>query len=127
MVSSKVKEKMMKSLEKSGLTRTGAIFIASLICWKSFFPSPLHSKGSSFFNKWLMGFTISTKFGTNVLMKLIYPEKDCKGFFSLERGIFLMGSIFEGSIEMASLDMICPNKFPLSTPKIDFIGLREMP
>jgi hypothetical protein len=38
-----------------------------------------------------------------------------------------MASILEGSTEIPSLEMICPNKFPLSTPKIDFLGLREIP
>jgi hypothetical protein len=79
------------------------------------------------FNKRLMGFMILAKFGTNLLMKLICPKKDCKDFLSLGKGIFLMDSILEGSIEMPSLEMICPNSFPVSTLKIDFFGLREMP
>jgi hypothetical protein len=37
-----------------------------------------------------------------------------------------MNSIMEGYIEIPSLEMICPNNFPLSTLKINFSGLREM-
>jgi hypothetical protein len=83
--------------------------------------------GASPFNKRFSGLTISVKFGMNLLMKLILPKKDCKYFLSLGRGIFSIASILEGSTEIPSLEMICPNKFPLSTPKIDFLGLRETP
>jgi hypothetical protein len=118
---------MMKSLEKSGLAKTGVIIIASLIRWKSIFPSLSHLKRTSFFNKRLSGFAILTKFGMNLLMKLIWPKKDCRAFLYLWRGIFLMASILEGSIEIPYFEMIWPNNMPLSTLKIDFLGLREMP
>jgi hypothetical protein len=38
-----------------------------------------------------------------------------------------MNSSLEGSIEIPSLEMIWPNNLPLSTQKIDFLELREMP
>jgi hypothetical protein len=117
----------MKSLVKSGLTKIVAIVMASLICSKSLFPLSSHSKQASPFNKLFKGLTISTKFGMNLLMKLILPKNDCKDFLSLGRGIFLFASILEGSTEIPSLEMICPNNFPLYTPKIDFLGLRETP
>jgi hypothetical protein len=63
----------------------------------------------------------------NLLMKVIWPKKDCKALLSLGRGIFLMASILEGYIEISYLEMIYPNNFPLSIPKIDFLGLREIP
>jgi hypothetical protein len=75
----------------------------------------------------MRGFTISTKFGMNLLMKLILPKKDCKDFLSLGRGIFSMASILEVSIEIPSLEMICPNNFPLYTPKIDLLELKGIP
>jgi hypothetical protein len=38
-----------------------------------------------------------------------------------------MASTLAGSIVIPSLEMIWPSNLPLSTPKIDFLGLREMP
>jgi hypothetical protein len=107
MVSFEAKEKMMKSLEKFGLTKTGAIIITSLICSKDSLPSLSHSKWASFLSNLLRGLTISTKFGTNLLIKLIWTKKDYKDFLSLGRGIFLMASTLAGSIMIPSLEMVC--------------------
>jgi hypothetical protein len=117
----------MNYLAKSVMTKIGVIVIYSLICWKSNFPSLSHLKGTSLFNKRLSGFTISVKFRMNLLMKLIWKNKDDRDLLSLGRGIFLMDSILEGSIEIPYWEIIWTNKFPLSTSKIDFLGLREMP
>jgi hypothetical protein len=127
MVSFKEKEKMMKSLKNFGLSKTCATIIASLIRLKENIPSLSHSKQMSSFSNLLMGLTILTKFGTNLLINLIWPKKDCKDFLSLERGIFLMASTLAVSIVIPSLEMMCPSNLAFSTPKIDFLGLREMP
>jgi hypothetical protein len=37
-----------------------------------------------------------------------------------------MASTLAGSIMIPSLEMMCPSNLPLSTPKIDFLGLREI-
>jgi hypothetical protein len=38
-----------------------------------------------------------------------------------------MDSTLTGSIMIPSFEMIWPSNLPLSMPKIDFLGLREMP
>jgi hypothetical protein len=89
MVSFEAKENMMKSLAKFGLTRTGAIVIASLIRWKANLPSLSHSKWESFFNNLLRGLTISTKFRNEPPYEVNLAKEGLQGFLVFrERDIF---------------------------------------
>jgi hypothetical protein len=63
----------------------------------------------------------------NLLINLIFSKNYRKYFLLVGGRKFLIDSIISGSMEIPSSKTICPNKFPLLIPKIDFSILREMP
>jgi hypothetical protein len=69
---------------------------------------------------------ISTKYGTNLLMKLILPKKDCMDILLCGGGIFIMALVLFGYMEILSLDITCPNKMPSKKTKMVFFGFKEI-
>jgi hypothetical protein len=74
-VSKEEKEKIKKSLELLGLISTGASINAFFIWIKGSLGSTVHFTYFPFLSMAVMCFTISMKFGTNLLRKLIFPKK----------------------------------------------------
>ena len=109
------------------LINRGVLVMASLMHLKDSLPSLVHSNLASFFNSFCKGFMYSTRFGINLLMKLMCPLKYWRDLKFLGKGIFLMASILSGSILTPSLEMMCPRRFPSSISNTDFAGLREIP
>jgi len=125
-ISSKANENKMKSFEWSWLTSIREDMIASLIFLKFFLLSWSCLNWQSFFNKLNKGFTISEKFEINLLIKFILPKNDCMAFLFFGRGIFFMAPTLAGSTWIPSFEIMWPNNFPWSTPKIDFLGFNEI-
>ena len=116
----------MKSHEKSGLIKTGAWEIAFLISSKDLLVSSLHLKATSFFSRALNGIILSAKFGTNLRMKLIFPRKDCRDFLLTGGRMSFIDWTLSGSMETPLGEATCPNSFPSSIPKTNFLGFSEM-
>lgn len=76
MVCSEANEKIMKSLLKLGLMRTGVLARASLIASKYFLASTVHLCVESFFNMLFKSLISYAKLEMNVLRKFILPKND---------------------------------------------------
>jgi hypothetical protein len=86
-----------------------------------------HLKDMSFLRKALMGFILLEKIGTNLRIKFIFPKNDCKDFLLTWGHTYMIYWILFGSTKIPSYETMCPKSFPLSIPKIDFLGLKEIP
>ena len=78
--------------------KVGAYSMASLISSKSSLLSFVHLKLKYLFIISCSGFTISMKSKMNLLMKFIFPRKDCMAFLLCGSTIDLIASILPGSI-----------------------------
>jgi hypothetical protein len=67
---------------------------------------------------------ISTKYGTNLLTKLILLKKDYMDILLCGGGIFIMALVISRSTEISSLEITCPNKMPSKTTKMVFFGFK---
>lgn len=117
----------MNSLLKFGFLKTGAWVIANLIFWKASLPSLVQTKSTSFFNIRVIDLTMLEKSWINLLMKLIWPKKDCKAFLLDGRVRSFIALTLFGSIAQPSFKITWPNNLPSSTIKIDFLGFSDMP
>ena len=70
------KEKMNKSLVKSGLIRTGVCVSSCFNSSKDCFASMVHLTPISLFSMFVMFLRSFARFGMNLLKKLIFPMKD---------------------------------------------------
>ena len=70
-------EKMKESLVKLGLIRTDVWVSACFTSSKDLFSSMVHLTPISFLNMFVMFLRSSSRFGMNLLKKLIFPMKDC--------------------------------------------------
>jgi hypothetical protein len=86
-----------------------------------------HMNTVSFFSNALIGFILSTKFGTNLRMKFIFPKKDCRDFLLAGGRTSLIDWSLSGSVEIPPSEAMCLKSFPLSIPKTDFLGFKEIP
>ena len=98
MVCSEENENIMNSLEKLGLTNTGASVKAFLISEKDLLALIDYLKLLSFFNILLIYFTTSTKFVINLLKKLTVLRNDWISFLFLGMLILCMAATLSGSL-----------------------------
>ena len=111
-VCSDAKEKMKKSLVKSGLSRTGVWVSVFFTSSKDLFAYMVHLTPISLCNMFVMFLRSSARFGMNLLKKFIFPMKDCISLMFLGWLIFNIPSIFFGSILIPYSDMMWPKIFP---------------
>jgi hypothetical protein len=74
-----------------------------------------------------MGLVISTKFGINIWIKLIFSKSDGKSFMFWGKGIYLIPLILSGSPFTPSFETIFPRIFPSRTPNIYFFVFNDIP
>lgn len=63
----------------------------------------------------------------NFRKKLIFPKKDCISFLFTGNEIRVIALKFLGSTFIPIFTMIYPKRVPFDTPKMIFLGLREIP
>lgn len=127
MVCSKAKEKITKSLLKSGLIRTGAFVKPSLMASKDCLASIFYLSVESILSMLFNSLISSARFEMDLLIKFVLPRNDCNSLMFLGWVMVKIASVLAGSILIPSLDMICPNNFPSSRPNIVFLGFKEIP
>jgi len=116
----------MKSLVKYGLCKEGAVVMASLMFSKASFSTYAHLNWTSLFIIHWTRLTISEKYGTNPLTKLIFPKKDCMKILLCGGGIYIIDLVIYGSMKIPSLEITCPKKMPSKTTKMVFFGFKEI-
>lgn len=121
LVCSDVKEKIPKSLVKSGLIKIGACVNACLTASKYCLVSIFHLIYVSFLIMFVILLSSSARFRMNLLKKLIFPIKDLSYFMFLGWLILRIPSILLGSILIPCLEMMWPKNFPSSSPSNVFL------
>jgi hypothetical protein len=74
----------------------------------------------------LRGLTVSEKSNTNILTKFIFPKNDCIDLLLFGNGICMLNFMHYGSMEIPSLETMCPNIFPSEIMKMILLGLRDI-
>jgi hypothetical protein len=72
-------------------------------------------------------FIASAKSRIIFLTKVIFPKNDYMDFLLCGRGSWEITLNHSGSILIPSLEMMWPKSFPSSTPKMVFLGFRDIP
>jgi len=105
----------------------GASIRSFLIDAKERLASTNHLISPPFLSIKVIILTSSAKSGTNLLKKLILPQKDWISFLFLGNAIFWMKKNLIGSILIPSKDIMWPNILPCSIENNDFLGFNDIP
>lgn len=90
-------------------------------------PSLVHLKTIFFLGIEVRGFTKVSRFGMNLLTKLIVPKKLYNPFLWLGSGMAKIDFTLAGSMTKPSFETMYPRSFPWSVAKKHLFGFREIP